>query len=135
MNSPQLNSNHEEHNWINNSIEPTATATDLHIADPTDMDIADSTDMNGEAKEDHLQSRSNMSIKAWQEQEETIEDLPATNKQNRSLLHGYQTTEQADLPSLMDLIHGPRSQGPRTMLIVLTESTISAARSPTRQFL
>ena len=108
--------------------------------------------MGVEAKEDHLQSRPNISIKAWQDQEEAIKDLPATNKQNRSLLHDHQTTEQTKRPTVcqptlhsienttycMDgrgnlkdgiSIHGPRIQGPRTILIVLTESINSAARS------
>ena len=82
MNSPQSNTNHEEHNWINIIAEPTAT----------DLYIAESTDVGMKTKEDHLQSRPNMSIKAWQDQEESIEDLSETNKQNRSLHHDHQTT-------------------------------------------
>ena len=48
------------------------------------------------AKEDHRQSGPSMSIKTWQDQEESIEDLPATLRQNRSLDHNQQTAEQTE---------------------------------------
>ena len=88
MNSPQAKTNHEEHNWIN-----TIDATDLDMVEPTDL-MAEPTDLGVTIKEDHLQSRPNMSIKAWQSQEESIKNLTATFKQDRSLQYDQQTTEQ-----------------------------------------
>ena len=82
MNSPQSKISHEEHNWIN-TIEAT-----------TDLDMAEPTDLGMKTKEGHFQSRPNMSIKAWEDQEESIKDLPATFKQDRSLHHDQQTTER-----------------------------------------
>lgn len=46
-------------------------------------------------KEDHPQSGPNMSIRTWQDQEDSIEDLPATHKQNRRLHSDQQIAEQS----------------------------------------
>ena len=105
-------------------------------------------------KEDHLQFRLNKSIKERQSQEESTKNLTATFKQDRSLHSDQQTTERQTACQLtlhnvenptycMDecenlrndiSIHGPRSQGPRTLLFVFTEATNLAARSLVRQF-
>ena len=88
---------------------------------------------------------------------EIFEDLPTSIKQNRNLDQYKQTADQTGQqtvcqPTLQDTesptwcmkergnteedisIHGSRSQGPRTMLIVHTEPTSIATRSCVRQF-
>ena len=119
-------------------VEP----TDLIVANlmatptaPTDLDVTN--------KEGQLQSRLSMSVQAWKSQEESMRNLTATFEQNRNKHSDQQTTEQAERSTVyqstlhsienatccMDgrgnledgiSIHGQRSQGPRTMLIILT---------------
>ena len=82
----QAKTNHEEHNWI----------------DATNLDMVEPTDLGKSTKEDHLQYRPNISIKAWQDHEVPREDLSAAHKQNRSIQRSIQTTEQPsdDQPTL-----------------------------------
>ena len=105
-------------------------------------------------KEDHLQIRIKRNLEAWEDQEGTIEDLPATIKQNRNkgLFPSQQTTEQAEhqpvcQPTLRTLErlawctyehgnprdgifrHETKSPDPRMMVLALTEPTRTATRS------
>ena len=114
---------------------------------PTVLDVTN--------KEDQTQSNQNMNIQAWTSQEEMMKNLTTTLGQNRNP-HSDQAEQAARQtacqPTLHSVenntyymdghgnledgisIHGPRSQGPRNMLLILTKSTNSATRSPTRQF-
>ena len=115
--------------------------TDLH----SDLSMATNlhSDLSVTIQEGQLQSRPKSSIKGEQRQEESRINLTATCKQGSSLHQDQQIVEQqtAEKPTLHSMenpiycvgkrenlgndifIHGPRSQGPRTLLVVLTEAT------------
>ena len=145
--SPQAETSQEEHideqptNLIATNLK---AATDLRAA-PCNLDET--------INEDQLQS-SKMRIKEGQQQEESIMNPTATPMQNRNSLSDQLTARQQNAcqPTLRSMesstycmnergnlennisIHEPRSQGPRTLLVVLTEATNGVARTPARQF-
>ena len=73
---------------------------------PTDWMLtdlpADLADLDVTIKEGQSQARPNMSIQAWQSQEESMRNLTATLKPDKDMHSGQQTTEQPsdDQPTL-----------------------------------
>ena len=153
MDSPQIKTNQAKTSQEEYTAEQ---PTGLILTDLMTTPTAAPTDLNVSNKEGQIQSRPNMNVQTWQSQEEAMKNITATFEQNRNKYSVQQATEQTERPSACQptlhstdttyyidrrgnledgiSVHGPRSQGPRTMLIVLTESTNSATRSPARQF-
>ena len=129
---PQTNTKaNTNHNWINTN-KPLGVGTNLGMAEPIDS-----------KKEGHLQSRSQMNITRRQSPKEPRENLKTASKQEEDPYPAQQPTEQqiSEQPTLHSVgslaycmdergnlgngisIHGPRSQGPRTLLVVITKAT------------
>ena len=125
-------------------INQEKTSQEGYMTDPLATDLkAAYSDLGLTTIDDQLQSRSNMSIKEEQRQEETMMSHTATRKQTRNqhsdqLTTDWSTTGQPTLHNVGSLtycmgehetwgnntsIQGPRSQGPRTLLVVITETT------------
>ena len=146
-NSPQTKISQGEH-MDKQPSELIVTDWMTTLAVPTDLRSSMSN------MQDQLQTRPNISNREGQGQEEPRKSLTETFKQGKSSHTDQQTTEQqiVSQSSLHNVknpssrmgehgnlengisIHGPRSQGPRTLLIVLTEAANLVARSPAHQF-
>ena len=149
MNSLQTKTKQEEHNCIKTLVKP----NDLACTKPTER-----ADFYLRIKGNHLQSRLNINMEAWQRQEEAKGILPTAAKQNRRLNLSPQAAEQQrhrtvcqptlramkNLAWCMDecgnskegiFIHEIRSQDSKIIRRVLTEPTRTSARSCARQFL
>ena len=146
MTSLQSNIKQEEHNCIKSLVKSIKSS----CTKPTKL--AGHCLYEG----DHPQLGLSMNLEAWKEQEETQGSLPASIRQNRTLILYRQTTEQVEYQSVgqptlrtmehptwctyergnpRDVIFGQERRGQDSELArrVLTEPTRSAPRSRVRQ--